>query len=84
MMNEGACLGAEAARRLAQTDLFEFEPGLTDAEFARIEREYGFQFADDHRAFLASKPSGQRCSRGRADLVQALARVAQWRSGQPA
>ncbi|MEV5294958.1 hypothetical protein AB0K64_27420 [Streptomyces sp. NPDC053741] len=54
MMNEGARLGAEAARRLAQTDLFEFEPGLTDAEFARIEREYGFQFADDHRAFLAA------------------------------
>ena len=28
-------------------------PGLTDAEFARIEAELGFQFADDHRAFLA-------------------------------
>jgi hypothetical protein len=26
---------------------------LTDAEFARIEGEYGFEFADDHRAFLA-------------------------------
>ncbi|MFD9786176.1 hypothetical protein ACFWYX_19790 [[Kitasatospora] papulosa] len=54
MMNEGARLGAEAARRLAQTGLFKFEPGLTDAEFARIEREYGFQFADDHRAVLAA------------------------------
>ncbi|MFB8024624.1 MULTISPECIES: hypothetical protein [unclassified Streptomyces] len=53
MMNDGARLGAEAARCLAQTDLFEFEPGLTDAEFAQIELEYGFQFADDHRAFLA-------------------------------
>lgn len=52
--NEGARLGAEAARRLAQTGLCEFEPGLTDAEFARIEREYGFEFADDHRAFLAA------------------------------
>jgi hypothetical protein len=30
------------------------EPGLTDAEFARIEAELGFQFADDHRAFLAA------------------------------
>jgi hypothetical protein len=52
--NEGVRLGAEAARRLAQTGLYEFEPGLTDAEFARIEREYGFEFADDHRAFLAA------------------------------
>ncbi|WP_406356991.1 hypothetical protein OHB56_31670 [Streptomyces sp. NBC_01635] len=52
--NEGAHLGAEAARRLAETGLYELEPGLTDAEFARIEREYGFEFADDHRAFLAA------------------------------
>jgi hypothetical protein len=52
--NEGARLGAEAARRLAQTGFYEFEPGLTDAEFKRIEREYGFEFADDHRAFLAA------------------------------
>ncbi|TXS46814.1 hypothetical protein EAO75_21830 [Streptomyces sp. uw30] len=52
--SEGARLGADAARRLAETGLYEFEPGLTDAEFARIEREYGFEFADDHRAFLAA------------------------------
>ncbi|WP_053756851.1 hypothetical protein [Streptomyces sp. AS58] len=52
--DEAARLGAEAARRLAQTGLYEFEPGLTDAEFARVEREYGFEFADDHRAFLAT------------------------------
>ncbi|MFV8187280.1 MULTISPECIES: hypothetical protein [unclassified Streptomyces] len=51
---EGARLGAEAARRLAETGLYEFEPGLTDAEFERIERDYGFEFADDHRAFLAA------------------------------
>ncbi|MFE5948438.1 hypothetical protein [Streptomyces sp. NPDC056480] len=52
--DEGARLGAEAARRLAQTGLYEFEPGLTDAEFSRIERDHGFEFADDHRAFLAA------------------------------
>ncbi|MFI5799867.1 hypothetical protein [Streptomyces sp. NPDC051677] len=52
--SEGVRLGVEAARRLAETGLYEFEPGLTDAEFARIEREYGFEFADDHRAFLAA------------------------------
>jgi hypothetical protein len=27
---------------------------LTDAELDRIERTYGFEFADDHRAFLAA------------------------------
>ncbi|MFH8573347.1 hypothetical protein [Streptomyces sp. NPDC017993] len=52
--NKGAHLGAEAARRLAETGLYALEPGLTDAELACIEREYGFEFADDHRAFLAA------------------------------
>ncbi|MEU0582439.1 hypothetical protein [Streptomyces sp. NPDC006132] len=52
--NEGLRLGAEAARRLAETGLYAFEPGLTEAEFARIEHEHGFEFADDHRAFLAA------------------------------
>jgi hypothetical protein len=51
---EGARLGASAARHLARLSRFEIGPGLTDAEFARIEREYGFEFADDHRAFLAA------------------------------
>jgi len=51
---EGARLGEEAARRLAWTGQYEIGPGLTDAEFARIERDYGFDFADDHRAFLAA------------------------------
>ena len=50
----GERLGVEAARRLAATGLYELEPGLTDAEFARIEQTYGFEFADDHRAFLAA------------------------------
>jgi hypothetical protein len=54
MSSGGVRLGAEAARSLAATGLFEFEPGLTDTEFARIEDAYGFEFADDHRAFLAA------------------------------
>lgn len=29
-------------------------PGLTDDELARIEGEFGFEFADDHRAFLSA------------------------------
>ncbi|MFD8805250.1 hypothetical protein [Streptomyces sp. NPDC059597] len=52
--SEGAPVGAEAARRLAATGLYEFEPGLTEDEFEHIEHEYGFEFADDHRAFLAA------------------------------
>jgi hypothetical protein len=52
--SEGARLGEEAARRLARTGRREIGPGLTDAEFARIERDYDVEFADDHRAFLAA------------------------------
>ena len=51
---DAARLGEEAARLLARTGQHEIGPGLTDAEFTRIERDYGFEFADDHRAFLAA------------------------------
>jgi hypothetical protein len=51
---EAARLGGEAARRLAQAGQCEIGPGLTDAEFARVERDCEFEFADDHRAFLAA------------------------------
>src|SRR4051794_16689067 len=64
----------EAARRLAQTGCCEIAPGLTDAEFDRIEREYGFEFADDHRAFLAAGlPVDDQTTRGWPD----------WRGGGP-
>ena len=53
MISEGRRLGEGAARRLAQTGRYEIGPGLTDTEIARIERDYQFEFADDHRAFLA-------------------------------
>ena len=49
------------------------EPGLTDAEFARIETEFGFRFADDHRAFLAGGvPSGRGWPDWRGPDRQAL------------
>jgi hypothetical protein len=51
--DEGSRLGIAAARRLATLGCCEIDKGLTDAEFDRIEREYGFEFADDHRAFLS-------------------------------
>lgn len=56
LMNTGIELGMEAARRLRRwgSAECEIEPGLTDREFAEIEDEFGFQFADDHRAFLAA------------------------------
>ena len=55
-MNSGEAtrLGEEAAQRLARTGRCGIGPGLADAEFARIERDYEFEFADDHRAFLAA------------------------------
>ncbi|MEY9926819.1 hypothetical protein ABH926_001444 [Catenulispora sp. GP43] len=54
--DEGTELGTEAARRLAGLAGTEWviEPGLTSAEFTRIEDEFAFRFADDHRAFLAA------------------------------
>ncbi|MET9224815.1 hypothetical protein [Lentzea sp. NPDC003310] len=53
-MKSGGELGIAAARRLAELNCCEIAPGLTDAEFAAIEAEHGFEFADDHRAFLAA------------------------------
>jgi hypothetical protein len=52
--SEAVRLGEEAARRLARAGQHETGPGLTDAEFTRIEQDYGFEFADDHRAFLTA------------------------------
>jgi hypothetical protein len=54
IIENGTRLGALAAHQLAQMDCCDIAPGLTDAEFDRIEREYGFEFSDDHRAFLAA------------------------------
>ncbi|WP_103534564.1 hypothetical protein [Streptomyces sp. SM11] len=52
--DEGMRAGARAARRLAELGVCELGPGLGDAEFDRIEAEYGIVFADDHRGFLAA------------------------------
>ncbi|MGI5491190.1 hypothetical protein [Microtetraspora malaysiensis] len=51
---EGELLGVLAARKLAESGCCEIEPGLRDVEFDRIEREFGVEFADDHRAFLST------------------------------
>ena len=52
--SSGIRLGREAATRLAELGCCEIRPGLTDSEFERIEQRYGFEFADEHRAFLAA------------------------------
>lgn len=51
---EGAELGSRAAQILRDLGRVEFGPGLTDAEFERIEAEFGIEFSDDHYGFLAS------------------------------
>jgi hypothetical protein len=50
---EAARLGEQAAHDLARTERYRIGPGLSEAEFSRVEGRYGFEFADDHRAFLA-------------------------------
>ncbi|MFS8104507.1 hypothetical protein LFM09_46120 [Lentzea alba] len=50
----GTPLGVEAALRLERLGRVDIQPGLTDAEFDVIEERFGFEFANDHRAFLAS------------------------------
>jgi len=49
VINEGT-----AADVLASYGRFTLRPGLTSAELAAVEQEFGFSFADDHRAFLAA------------------------------
>ncbi|PVC99636.1 hypothetical protein [Streptomyces sp. CS147] len=53
-VRDGVRAGAWAARRLAELGVCVLGPGLSDAEFDRIEAEYGIVFTADHRAFLAA------------------------------
>lgn len=51
---DGRRLGHEAMQRLRYRSVCAIDPGLTDDEFDLVEREFGFQFADDHRGFLSA------------------------------
>lgn len=51
---DGARLGVEAARRLAAVGRIPIGRPVTDAEFTRVHDAFGFEFAEDHRAFLAA------------------------------
>jgi hypothetical protein len=76
----GIRLGEEAARRLAEAGEYDIGPGLTGAELARIERDCEFEFADDHRAFLAAGlPLNARPEEGRAGRPP----WPDWRDGGP-
>ncbi|WP_026270986.1 SMI1/KNR4 family protein [Salinispora pacifica] len=48
---DGCRLSEEAMRRLRLGSACTVDPGLTDSEIDRIEQEFGFRFAADHRAF---------------------------------
>lgn len=56
----GVKLGAKAARLLARLGHTEIRPGLTEQELTDVEARFGFEFADDHRAFLGvGLPTGE-------------------------
>jgi hypothetical protein len=56
---DAARLGTDAAARLAALGAVTIEHGLSEDEFAHVEQVLGFEFADDHRAFLrAGLPVG--------------------------
>ncbi len=77
--DDGCRLGAEAARRLAALGPADITPGLSVSEFARIETDFGFRFADDHRAFLsAGLPLGDSWPDWRAGSRKDLRRRLQW------
>jgi hypothetical protein len=73
--SEAVLLGEEAAGRLARTGEYEIAAGLTDTEIAGAEREYGFEFADDHKAFLQAGLPLNNAS---------CAHWPDWRHGDPA
>lgn len=82
-MVHGHELGAAAARRLAELGCCTIAPGLTDAEFDRIEHEYGVTFADDHRAFLAAGLPVRDLRPGPPGAIVAGAGWPDWRHGDP-
>lgn len=77
--SEGFFLGTEAARRIAEQRRVELEPGLTATELDRVEGRFGFEFADDHRAFLsAGLPVGQGWPDWRDGEVEQLRNRLAW------
>ncbi|HEX3781669.1 MAG TPA: hypothetical protein VHX38_18560 [Pseudonocardiaceae bacterium] len=85
--NTAVALGREAARRLVAVHGREttIGPGLTEAEFARIENEYGFEFAADHRAFLAAGLPRSRPATSTPEVIHTWREPwPDWRDDDPA
>ena len=81
---DGARLGAQAARELAASRQCEIGPGMTERELRRVEQEYGFEFADDHRAFLAAGLPVNTPIPEQEGVIHAYARPwPDWRDGTP-
>lgn len=73
--SSGVRLGIEAAEHLAALGSVVFERGLSGDEFARVETDFGFEFADDHRAFLAAGlPVGTSWPNWRSEGRRSLAK----------
>ncbi|MEJ2856166.1 MULTISPECIES: hypothetical protein [unclassified Saccharothrix] len=82
----GTALGSAVAAHLRRTLVnprvrngVAIEPGLTDAEIAAVEDRFGFEFADDHRAYLAELlPTGGGYPDWRDGDPDALRRQVEW------
>ncbi|BCY13078.1 hypothetical protein [Actinoplanes sp. L3-i22] len=73
-------------RRLRQRSVCDVATGLSDAEFDRVEAEFGFVFAPDHRAFLAAGlPVNTRPEPAIPGVISAHQEPwPDWRNGKPA
>lgn len=81
---DGTRLGAQAARDLAACGQVEIGPGMTERELRRVEQEYGFEFADDHRAFLAAGLPVNTPVPEQEGVIHTYARPwPDWRDGAP-
>ena len=73
-------------QRLRSRGVCAIDAGLTDAEFRRVERQFGFTFADDHRAFLAAgRPVNTRPEPREPGVIYTHPQPwPDWRNGEPA
>ncbi|NUP50018.1 MAG: hypothetical protein HOW97_22305 [Catenulispora sp.] len=83
--SRGDALGNEAAHRLVRWGggQCRIEPGLTEVEFARIETDFGFAFAADHRAFLAAGLPVRVPDNDPPGVIRTYDPWPDWRDGDP-
>jgi len=73
-------------RRLRSRSVCVVEAGLTEEEIAHVEQRFGFEFADDHRAFLAAGlPVNAGLPPREPGVIYTYSQPwPDWRSGDPA